>query len=62
MTKKLQSQMQVFKIKFLQKIEGVSMFDKLGNIAIRESLDIESLLFRIERSQLRWFGDASRMP
>ena len=37
------------------------MFHKHRNIAIRESLDIESLLFRIERSQHRWFGRVSRM-
>ena len=29
---------------------------------IRKSLNIEPLLLRIERSQLRWFGYVSRMP
>ena len=47
---------------FLQKIKGGTMFKKHRNTAIRESLDVESLLFRIERYQLRWFGRVSRMP
>ena len=38
------------------------MFEKHRNTAIRESLDIESLPLRIERSQLRWFGHVSRTP
>ena len=38
------------------------MFDKLYNTAIRESLNIESLLLRIKGSQLRWTGHVSRMP
>jgi len=29
---------------------------------IRKSLNIEPLLLRIERSQLRWLGHVSRMP
>ena len=31
-------------------------------VMIRKSLNIEPLLLRIERSQLRWFGHVSRMP
>ena len=50
--------MQASEIKFLRKIKGVTMFDT----AIRESLDIESLLRQSERSQLLWFGNVSRMP
>ena len=37
----------------VRKIKKDTIFDKLRNTAIRESLDIESLLLRIERSQLR---------
>ena len=58
----MRSQMQASETRFLQKIKGVAMFGKLRNTAIRESLDIESLLLPIERSQLRWFGLVSRMP
>ena len=58
----MRSQMQASEKRFLRKIKGVTVFDKHRNIAIRESLDIESLLLRIERSQLRRFGHVSRMP
>ena len=54
--------MQARQMRFSQKIKGVTMFDKLRNTAIRESLNIELLLLRIERSQLKWFGYVSRMP
>ena len=62
MTEKMRSQMQASETKFLQKIKGVSIFDKHCNTAIREFLDIESLLLQIKRSQLQWFGQVSRMP
>ena len=62
MTERVRSQMQASDMRFLRKIKGITMFDKLRNSAIRESLDIESLLLRIKRSQLRWVGHVSRMP
>ena len=37
------------------------MSDNHHYTAIRETLDIDSLLFRIERFQLQWFGHVSRM-
>ena len=61
-TKTVLLQMQASEIRFLRKIKGVTMFDKHRNTEIRKSLDIESLLLRIESSQLRWFGHVSRMP
>ena len=60
MTERVRSQMQASEMRFWQKIKG--LFDKLRNTAIRESLNIVSLLFRIVRPQLRWFGQVSRMP
>ena len=45
-----------------EKIKGVTMSDKLRNIAIRESHNIESLLLLVARSQLRWFGHVNKMP
>ena len=61
MTERVRLQMKVSEMGFLRKIKGGTMFNNHRNTAIRESLDIESLLL-IERSQLRWFGHVSKMP
>ena len=50
------------KMRFLRRIKGVTLFDKVCNSENHNSLNVESLLLRIERSQLRWFGHVSRMP
>ena len=62
MTERVRSQMPASEMRFLRKIKGVTMFDRFCNTAIQESLNIESILFRIERYQLRWFGHVSRVP
>ena len=62
MTEKVRSQMLASEMRILRKIKSVTMFHKHRNTAIRESSDIELLLSPIERSQLRWFGNVSRMP
>ena len=62
MTKRMRSQVQASEMRFLRKIEGVTLFNKVRSSEIRKSLNIESLHLRIERSQLRWFGHVSRMP
>ena len=61
MTERVRTQMQVSKMKFL-KNQKVTILDKVCYSAIKQSLNTESLLFQIERSQLRWFGYISRMP
>ena len=49
-------------MRFLRKIKGITIFDKVCNTAIRESLNIESRLLRIEIFQVRWFDSASKIP
>ena len=49
-------------MRFLRRIEGVTLINKVGSSEIQKSLNIEPLLLRIERSQLRWFGHVSRIP
>ena len=46
---------------FLRRISGLTLLDKVKSADIRESLNIESLLLRLERSLLRWYGHVTRM-
>ena len=62
MTERMRSQVQTSEMRFLRRIEGVTLFNKVRSSEIRKSLNIEPLLLRIERSQLRWFDHVSRMP
>ena len=62
MTERMRSQVQASEMRFLRRIEVVTLFNKVRSSEIRKSLNIEPLLLRIERSQLRWFGHVSRMP
>ena len=62
MTERVRSQVQACDMKFLRKIERVTLFNKVRSSEIQKSLNIEPLLLQIERSQLRWFGHVSRMP
>ena len=62
MTERMRSQVQASEITFLRRIEGVTLLDKVPNSEIQNSLNVESLFLRIERSQLRWFSHVSSMP
>ena len=62
MTERVRSQVQVSEMRFLRKIEGVTLFNKVRSSEIRKSLNIELLPLRNEKSQLRWFKHVSRMP
>ena len=61
MNKKVRSRVQAAEMGFLRRISGLTLLDKVKSADIRESLNIESLLFRLERSQLRWYGHVTRM-
>ena len=52
---------QVAEMGFSQKVRGLSLLDKVKNIDIYQSLNIEPLLLRIERSQLHWYNHVTRM-
>ena len=62
MTESVQSQMLASEMRFSQRREGVTMFNKASSSEIRKSLHIEPLLLRIKKSQLSWFGYVIRMP
>ena len=53
MTERVRSQMQESKMRFLPRIEGVTLFNKVRSSEIRKSVNIERLLLRFERYQLK---------
>ena len=61
MTERVRSQVQESEMRFLQRIEGATLFSKVRSSKIQKSVNIKPLLLRIERSHLRWFGHVSRM-
>ena len=61
-TKRVQSQAQAPGNRFLRRIEGVALFNKVRSSEIQKSLNIEPLPLWIEWSKLTWFGHESRMP
>ena len=59
LNEKVRSRVQAAEMGFLRRINGLTLLVKSADI--RESLNIESLLLRLERSQLRWYGHVTRM-
>ena len=61
MNEKVRSRVQAAEMGFFRRISGLILLDKVKNADIRESPNIESLLLRLERSQLHWYGHVRRM-
>ena len=61
MNEKVRSQVQAVEMGFLRRSSGLTLLDKVKSADIRESLNIEALLLRLERSRLRWHGHETRM-
>ena len=50
------------KMRFLLRIQRVTLFNRMRSSEVRKSLNIEPLLLRIETFQPRCFGHVNRMP
>ena len=61
MNEKVRSRVQATDMRFSRRISGLTFLDKVKSADIRESLNIESLLLRLQRSQLRWYGHGTQM-
>ena len=62
MTERVRSRVQATaKMGFLQNVRGLSLLVKVKSTDIGQSLNIEPLLLRIERSQLRWYGGMTQI-
>uniref|UniRef100_A0A8C2ZPF1 Reverse transcriptase domain-containing protein n=1 Tax=Cyclopterus lumpus TaxID=8103 RepID=A0A8C2ZPF1_CYCLU len=61
-TERTRSRIQAAEMSFLRRVAGLSLRDRVRSSDIRGELGVESLLLRVERSQLRWFGHLVRMP
>ncbi|KAF7656129.1 hypothetical protein LDENG_00046000, partial [Lucifuga dentata] len=62
MTKRTRSRIQAAEMRFLCRVSGITLRDRVRSSDIREGLGVELLLLRIERSQLRWFRHLIRTP
>ena len=60
MNKKVRFRVQAAKMGFLRRISDLTLLDKVKSADIRESLNIESLLLRLKRSQLCWYEHVTR--
>ncbi|TWW69397.1 hypothetical protein D4764_18G0002030 [Takifugu flavidus] len=56
MTERTKSRVQAAEMSFLRRVAGLSLRDRVRSSAIREELGVESLLLRVERSQMGWLG------
>ena len=61
MAERILSQVQAEEMGNLQRVDGVTLGNKVHTCEIRKALNVEPFL-RIERSELRWFSHVSRMP
>jgi hypothetical protein len=62
MTRKTRSRIQAAEMRFLRRIAGLTLRDRVRSSEIRKNINVEPLLLQIERSQLRWLGHLLRMP
>ena len=61
-TERMRSQVQASEMRFCEESKELHCLTRCVALRFENLFNIEPLLLRIERSQLRWFGHVSRMP
>jgi len=61
LTKKEKNRIQAVEMKYLRRVRGLTVIDKVRNRKIRDELDIEPISDFIEKRQLSWWGHLQRM-
>ena len=61
-TERLHQKLQAAEMKYLRRVAGFSLLDKIRNDTIRNKLEMESARTYLQRAQLRWWGHLNRLP
>ena len=62
MTERIRSRIRAAQMRFLRRAARLTLRDRMRSSTIRQSMKAESLLFHIERSQIRWLAHVLTMP
>ncbi|XP_031358768.1 uncharacterized protein LOC116182371 [Photinus pyralis] len=57
----MKSKIQATDMKYLRRVKGITRMDRIRNEAVREELEIESIIDMTEKQKLKWFGHICRM-
>lgn len=61
MSRRIKARVAASEMKFLRRVKGVSLRDRIRSKQIREELEIEDIMEFIEKRQLSWWGHLQRM-
>lgn len=62
LTQKQKQRIKTQEMRFLRRIEGCRLIDKISNEKIRKNLGVTDINKKMETNQLRWLGHLLRMP
>lgn len=61
LTKRMKSKLEAVEMKYLRKVKGVTLRDRVRSATIREELEVIPVTEFIEKRQLSWWGHLQRM-